>query len=292
MEKDFSLTFGLTNYRTAEEMITLKDNITSYQMSHHSIGKVHFEKLVTKWGDCYKISTNLIKLKAPLRAFLNVNFHERVSDEDIPSVEITVVSEENSYGITMYDYQDGKRVIFNKVKGFLWTGFQPTKVKKMKSLGNCSPKGFYDCFHENLLEQNYNHCPRKCYSVTTYENATPICETVEDFQCSHQITQSVKENSTCLPACNQIDFNMDYEYQEGLEDPNAKRNVTFAYKISNPKMKVEEEYLVHDFVGMLGSIGGTLGSLDFLFLEFYHSLLIIYKSLWTTVTQRKLIQKL
>ena len=24
-------------------------------------------------------------------------------------------------------------------------------------------------------------------------------------------------------------------------------------------MKVEEEYLVHDFVGMLGSIGGTLG---------------------------------
>ena len=118
MEKDFSLTFGLTNYRTAEEMITLKENITSYQMSHHSIGKVHFEKLVTKWGDCYKISTNLIKLKAPLRAFLNVNFHERVSDEDIPSVEITVASKENSYGITMYDYQDGKELFSIKSKVF------------------------------------------------------------------------------------------------------------------------------------------------------------------------------
>ena len=95
----------------------------------------------------------------------------------------------------------------------------------------------------------------------------PICQTVEEFQCSHQITQSVKENSTCLPACNQIDFSMDYEYQEGLDDPNAKRNVTFAYKISNLKMKVEQEYLVHDFVGMLGSIGGTLG----LFLGFSFS---------------------
>ena len=32
-----------------------------------------------------------------------------------------------------------------------------------------------------------------------------------------------------------------------------------AYKFITSKIKVEEEYLIHDFVGMLGSIGGTLG---------------------------------
>ena len=105
----------------------------------------------------------------------------------------------------------------------------------------------------------YDKCPRKCFSVSTYLNATPICETVEEFHCSHEITQKLKDNSKCLSACTEVDFTLEYNYQEDLDKPNAYRNITFAYKIANPKVKVEEEYLVQDFVGMLGSIGGTLG---------------------------------
>jgi len=52
---------------------------------------------------------------------------------------------------------------------------------------------------------------------------------------------------------------MTYEYQEDVDTPNAKRNITIAYAMASSKMKVDEEYLVQDFVGMLGSIGGTLG---------------------------------
>ena len=62
-----------------------------------------------------------------------------------------------------------------------------------------------------------------------------------------------------MPACHQTHFTLEYDYQEDQDEPNANRNVTLAYRIANSKIKVEEEYLVQDFVGMLGSIGGTLG---------------------------------
>ena len=201
----------------------------------------------------------MLNVKAPFRAFVNINFDKSIADEDLPAVEMIMSSEKNSYGVTLSDFQDGKRVTFDKAKGFLWTAAQPKKVVKMMSKGTCADIGFYDCIHSNLIQQDFDDCPRKCYSISTSDNALPICETAEEFECSHELTKSVKKNSNCLPNCNQIDYNLEYEYQEDLDDPNAKRNITFAYKISNLKMKVEEEYLVHDFVGMLGSIGGTLG---------------------------------
>ena len=46
---------------------------------------------------------------------------------------------------------------------------------------------------------------------------------------------------------------------EDQNTPDARRNARLCYKFQKPKMKVEEEFLVHDFVGMLGSIGGMFG---------------------------------
>ena len=130
----------------------------------------------------------------------------------------------------------------------------------MLSKGACAETTFYDCIHSSLIEQDFNHCPRKCFSISTTGNALPICTTAEEFECSHEVTKAVMKKAKCLPKCHQIDVTLEYEWQEDAEDPNAKRNITFLYRIFDPvKMKVEEEYLVHDFVGMLGSIGGTLG---------------------------------
>ena len=130
----------------------------------------------------------------------------------------------------------------------------------MLSKGACANTTFYDCIHSSLIAQDFDHCPRKCFSISTNGNAMPICSTAEEFECSHEVTKAVMKKTKCLPKCSQIDVSSEYEWQEDEEDPNAKRNITFSYKIFDTvKMKVEEEYLVHDFVGMLGSIGGTLG---------------------------------
>ena len=257
--KDFTLNFGVSTYRTALEIISLKEDVQEYELSHKAVGFVKFEKLITKWGNSFKISADIVNTKAPYRAFLQLIFNKKISDEDVPTVNFELSSEVNSYGKTMSDWVDGKIVRLKKVIGFKWVEVQPQKTVLMKSQLKCSDGGFYQCFHSELIEQNFDHCPRRCFSISTYLNAMPICETLEEFQCSHEITEKLKKDSKCLPACTQINYSIESQFDEDQENSDAKRNITVAYKFRKPKMKVEEEFLVHDFVGMLGSIGGTLG---------------------------------
>ena len=257
MGQDFKLSFGVVKYRTIQESIHFKSENEDGNISHSTVGKVKLRKLIATWGNSYKVSANINNIKAPYRAFLKVNLDTDIASDDIPMVDVFLSSEDNSFGISMGDWLDGKRLILTKLQGFRQIEVQPKKV--IKKDAQCSQNGFYNCFHSELSNHKYEKCPRKCFSISTYLNATPICETLKEFQCSHEITQKLKDESKCLPACHQTHFTLEYDYQEDQDKPNANRNVTLAYRIANSKIKIEQEYLVQDFVGMLGSIGGTLG---------------------------------
>ena len=43
--KDFTLTFGVTNYRIAQEIVHLEEHMEDSEISHSSIGKVRFDRL-------------------------------------------------------------------------------------------------------------------------------------------------------------------------------------------------------------------------------------------------------
>ena len=255
--KDFNLTFGVINYRTIQEMILLKDDGEDLRLRHSSVGKVRFSKLVTHWGNFYKISASIINVKRPFYAFVNIQIDKSIQEENIPSSEIVFSSEANSYGITMDNWLEGNRQGFHYNQGYRFIEIQPRKVVKMVKCSTSTT--FYDCFHSELTKMEFDGCTRKCFSVSTNGNAAPICETMEEFHCSHKFANQLMTNSKCLPICSQISFDKVHDYQEDLYRPDAKRNITVAFRIPKMNMKVEEEYLIQDFVGMLGSIGGTLG---------------------------------
>ena len=58
------------------------------------------------------------------------------------------------------------------------------------------------------------------------------------------------------------------------------------YKFGNPaKVNVLEEYLIYDFITMIGSIGGTLGlCIGFSFSNLFNSLISSFKVLTTKIT--------
>ena len=254
---DFNLSFGVANYLSAVEKLSLKDYKMDLNLKHSSVGKVSFNKLVTTWGNYYKISANIIKIRHPFNAFVQMQINNSIQDENIPGNIFLLNSDDNSYGISMADWYDGNRQGLDIVQGYRFLELQPKKKLKM---GRCSTTtSFYNCFHSELSKMEFEGCPRKCFSITTYGNATPICETVEEFRCSHEVASQLKKNSKCLPICSQISFDKVFEYQDHLKKLDVKRNVTVAFRLSKTSMKVDEEYLVQDFVGMLGSIGGTLG---------------------------------
>ena len=192
MGKDFTLSFGVTNYKVAQENIILENVEKNFSIFHSSIGRVIPSILTTKYGNYFKISANIVHVKSPFWAFVQITFNESIADEDIPFNDVFLSSEENSFGATMINWPDGKRLRYNKVQGFYWIEVQPTRVIKMKSQSKCSPLKYFSCMHDKLTNEDYKNCPRKCFSISTNANATPVCKTAEEFQCSHEITKRLK----------------------------------------------------------------------------------------------------
>ena len=81
------------------------------------------------------------------------------------------------------------------------------------------------------------------------------------MQCSIEIAKSVFANITetnvCLKPCSILQYSGIVKYKERLD---VAHSVQFKYRFANPQsVKVHEEYLIYDMIGLIGSVGGTLG---------------------------------
>ena len=92
-----------------------------------------------------------------------------------------------------------------------------------------------------------------CYSI-------PICKTMEDFWCTyHLVIPSFSEftEKGYPKTCSILQYAGDIEWKW---DRGKTRDVYFAYNFAPPKtVVVHEEYLIYDTIGLIGSVGGTLG---------------------------------
>ena len=257
---DFNLSFGVTEYLTIQEQVKLtKNENEDPYISHSSVGKIRFDKMFTKWGESFKISANLIGVKSPYDAFLQIEFSDSIPYDKLPDVNFIVSSESNSFGVALNSWIDGKEVYLNKVIGSSAFRFQPQKIIEMDS-AKCQKEAYYECLHAKLILEDFSHCPRKCLAVSTsISKSVPLCQTEEEFICAYEIVKNLQAQSSCLPSCAQLNMEQILDYRESQDASDAKRNIFIRYSIPNTEMIVEEEYLVHDFIGMLGSIGGTLG---------------------------------
>ena len=206
-------------------------------------------------------------------ASVEIRFNNDIPDDEIPVIEVNLSTESASYGATMWDWLDGDRISVNPVIGFQVVRIRPQKKVK---LNNCNEdQMFYECFDKALQAQDYTHCPRKCSAVSTILNSIPHCKTMEEFICAYKIAKKIKNSHSCLLQCSQTNYKLFKSiYTENTTSPNAKRNVQINYFIPLKDMTIQKEYLIHDFIGMLGSIGGTLGMfISFSFLGVISSLM-------------------
>ena len=172
--KDFSVNFGIVeDYYNDIERISLDFKNDSLRLSHGNIGKVKFTKLLTKYGNYYKISANLINVKDPYMASVKIDFNNDIPDDEIPNIVVNLSTESASYGVTMWDWLDGDRIFVKPVIGFQAVQIRPEKIVK---LNNCNEdQMFYECFDKALQAHDYSHCPRICSAVSTISNSIPIC---------------------------------------------------------------------------------------------------------------------
>ena len=257
--KHFNVNFGIVeDFYHDIERISLDFKNNSLRLSHDDIGKVKFTKLLTKFGNYYKISANLLSVKDPYMASLKIYFDNDIPDDEIPNIDVRFSTESASYGVTMWYWLDGDPISVAPAIGFQTVLIRP---QKKINLDNCNEdQTFYECFDKALEAHDYSHCPRKCSAVSTISNTIPVCETTEEFICAYEIAKKIKNSDSCLHQCSQTNYKL-YKsiYTENMTSENAKRNVQIIYRIPLKDMTIQKEYLIHDFIGMLGSIGGTLG---------------------------------
>ena len=75
-------------------------------------------------------------------------------------------------------------------------------------------------------------------------------------------------NISMLKSCQTLEFHGKVTMNRRSK-VNIHHTVTFYYLITQPKhVIVNEEYLVYDAIGMVGSVGGTLGMFIHIFINF------------------------
>ena len=100
----------------------------------------------------------------------------------------------------------------------------------------------------------------------------PNCQTQKDLDCALGIIDREFSPDICPKSCSRIQYSgrVDHWDQKEKNDRIAILNIEFS---SPEKVKVFEEYLIHDTIEIIGIVGGTLGL--FFGFDFYRAFVFV-----------------
>ena len=146
---------------------------------------------------------------------------------------------------------------------------QPQITKYLKELGKCQEEPYYDCISSQIDNTEFKECPKKCipdvFSIMDKNYSTPFCQDdTFNQKCVAKQMLAKDFGSKCKKSCSKLEYYGEMEglFQRAVEYGNWN-SYKFIYKLINNNFdaNVYEEYLIYDTIGMIGSVGGTLGML-------------------------------
>ena len=178
----------------------------------------------------------------------------------VPEIDAYVTSLENSYGVTYDTWNDGEELAKKSISKVGGIKLRFKKRKYLKDGIRCSEQSFYQCFAERIEQADFGNCPRKCTHISLDGSELPYCNTLDEADCAGKAIAKTWNNITSEECRRPCEI---YEFQEkgSWQDTSRGFNGTlFAYEfLKNELTKTSEEYLIYDTVGLIGSVGGTLG---------------------------------
>ena len=196
---------------------------------------------------------------------LKFTYNKTIPAEKVPNLFFILTSEKNVLSIDG-TYYDGEVLTHSLNPGKLLNAtLQPKKYKQLNhNNGKCRSRPFFEIFMPKLLSQKFENCPMRCnpkfktgFEVYDLDLASiPICKTKNEIHCFLEVFFEVKD-SILLKPCNTLEFLGKIKSSHNFAD---NYQSLFMYTFNNPGLTiVHEEYMIFDFVTMIGSIGGTLG---------------------------------
>ena len=214
---------------------------------------------------CYKINSTLVKPfeQSHFRwiSIQIVNYDE----EYMPKyVNVFFTSEENSYGPSL-DWWDGN--VFEQIlywKKYVEVNLKPFEYRYLGEDSKCSQHSNIARFKIFLKGANFTKCEEKCSPFSFLNDLFPPCGWEEDkidarFCASDVIIDhwyDFKISHGYKKPCTVLEYQGEKNYESNIVD----NETHIVYQFAPPMMtNVQQEYLIFDTIGMIGSVGGTLG---------------------------------
>ena len=296
MKLTYGKDFHFTVFFTFKDY--LKENGNDLKIGNNKLDyEVSLTEMITIYsGICYKMTTISNHELTTEIEVISVTFHKSIPFEDLPVVQVHFTSEMNSYGITRAQWFDGD-VSFLQLKSYhkyIELGLREEHYIFLENKLNCRHKPFYICYGSLISEIPPEKCPQKClpHSIppgADNGNLLTYCDLEsEEMKCMSNQTYEVFHNATAFDICIERACEV-IQYEENIvleEFSNNSYSRSFGYYFLPPQTAtVHEEYLIYDFAGILGTIGGTLGMC--IGFSFVGLMSIVFDTCETLIEQRK-----
>ena len=132
----------------------------------------------------------------------------------------------------------------------------------------CSHLSYYECCVNIFKNENFSNCSKTCIPTslksigsislaeipTCYPETEDVCNVWDFFD--EMFDGKCSQN--CLKSCVIEEYQGRIDYEDLRTLDTSVFRLIFRYALPY-KVLITQEYLIYDFIGMVGSVGGTLG---------------------------------
>ena len=188
----------------------------------------------------------------------------------------TITSNENSPGVIYETWKDGNAFMITLNKNTAASyHIKPEKYKFFSDGKKCQQNSYYGCIAKQIDINEFKNCSKKCmpriFSNLGINYSIPFChlDDTKAEQCALDIGKNIVEQKTpsnCKKSCSNLGYFGDISGINPVSPPSNNKKIKwyfFTYILTNDDFmsNVFEEYLIYDVIGIIGSVGGTLGKL-------------------------------
>ena len=195
------------------------------------------------------------------------------------TVSFYLTSLNNSLGFYKFSWTDGKPFQISMGKNTqIKCNIQTQMTEHLKQTNKCQKESYYKCIASQIDVTEFNECSNKCIPEifknmgTNY--TTPFCQ--NDTNNQRCILANKEVGMNCEKSCSIKEYiGETYLNSPRSSDVKDRDLYYFKYRLNNLASKVYVEYLIYDSIGMVGSVGGTLGKFSLRFCESCNFFLIL-----------------
>ena len=180
-----------------------------------------------------------------------------------------LTSKKNSPGIIDSSWKDGNPMEFYVPPDTeIQYDIQSQKTVFLEGMGKCQKESYFECIVSQFDEIDFKNCSYKCipqvFKNIDKNYTTAFCQNNTNNQIcilEHMMKQEFRSN--CQKSCLEyIEYfgNIVLNMPEPKQRNRTVHSMIYVFNNQDSTIKVYQEYLIYNAIGMIGSVGGTVGN--------------------------------